>query len=1340
MAVLVKLKQKYIDDEDQKSQQSESSILTEQIPNPHKIHAKQKEIEYNQQLELISDQIEIHLESGQLQQSQIKNQNQNDKFKETLQQPKFMNVVEQDNNIQQSQTQKDIFNGIQRVQSLDQDKSRRTIEQGDIYQSLDLDVDLSQQQLRVDIQGCNKQIKQKYYLKNDILLNKQRRYKPFESIFQTKIETNFFCWSSKNNDTDQLSLSSLLYLNQIKGFLCLFFLLFMLGLPSFYICAKISKDLHYEYINDFQAFLLYPTIAGIGYKFWQCDMLMVNTTLDQTADLKCPYGTLDFQFAQIGLMSADDTLSFYGCEFVELQKIEIECLKNDLSTQLSYKSIYSRCQHKNNCQISQNELLNMFDVSNNCDNNVQNQNIFISVPCRNQNVDIFGIPTSNYQASVAVVLLQTFGIIFCLIFFMHQCYINHRIKNRIKKKITMIQKYSIEIENIPKMHFNWTQELLWLHLQKNLNEYNKEKSQREIKIIDVQMALPECIIKRDLILKKQYENMKNKVIRFINNYDPENSNYCNGIKKIQLDQLRKIFDSVVDLKFKKKCYKDLLDIIEKKSKIEKIKEQINKIESDKYKHSSKAFVTFETKHQRDRALLIMQETLVGQLIKEFLYFFIQYFSKKYQFSKFHLRQNILQIQKTVSPDILIWQNIFVGQFLSAFYLIASLLIPLFLCALGYFIISLGDTFRKIFTMISPILNCYEFRFDNQSVLNKQPQDQNQMQCFCSNNSVSDESCLIIYQMAQLKRLFPYIVMLIVNILSILSVKLVKCFVKKYQVTDKITKEVTLFQILSLFKIGINVGLYYVINKFPTGKSDQVKPVFGNYVDFSPEWYRNVGMFFSIYYLIKIALYLIGNITYLTYRKARLLVDRKCKKKKNITFQKTNFDYINMHQGPEFQIADSYSQIFEFLCVSMSFGFGMPFFYFITFLFLILHLCFEKYYIFRHCRKETYQYNSKISNAFMSFYYYAILTSFLFLAMTYVNKRIFFEIYLQNTDMYRSQLNEQEKINYIPSFTPQNFQSGGSYFMKISTYTYTILFICFYFREKIESFIKYLSYISKYKLQRKVQVNDDSQIQKYPFNYKPLYEFYSIKELQDLSLLQDYYTEKEASDIRKQRFINKKKDIDQVIQNKLEENIDFDYSQKPVSGSLNYDIKLNQKYSRYFDWKTELTILKMNTAKKEEMFSKLTESVAIQRQIQGVLKKQSTRVIIQSYKKQIKGRYQSFRDSKKNESSCTQDNSNQIKFIFKAEEQKQQKKIQVREEREEEEEQQKQNIAKSIKSESIIQNSKDNQSAMLEDQIFSQQQLYSSRIDHHQSIPQFYQVRNIKLNDLNERQIYLNKQI
>ncbi|EAR99793.2 transmembrane protein, putative (macronuclear) [Tetrahymena thermophila SB210] len=1299
MAILVKLRQKCIDEEDQESCYSE-------IRNTHKQFTVQE-----------SDKIEIHLEEEKCK-SQSRNLQENDTLKGAIQYGNDLNFQLQPEK-ENLQTHRDILHEIQRVQSLDQFKLRSMTYQGEAFQQLDLDVDLSQQQLKVDLNECNKQIKQKHYLKNDPKLNKQRRYRLLESICSAKIETNFFCWRSKNNDTDQLSLSSLLYLNQIKSFLCLFFILFILGLPSFYICAKISKDQKYEYINDFQVFLLYPTIAGIGYKFWQCDMLIVNKSLDQTIDLKCSQGVLDFQFAQIGLTSPQDTSSFYGCEFIQLEKVEVDCLKSDINTQTTFKNIYSRCQNKNACQISSIEVLNMFDLNDSCVNNLKQQNMFISAPCRNQNVDIFGIPTSNYQASVAVILLQTFGIILCLLFFIHQLFINKRIKNRIKKKITLVQKYTLEIQSIPKMHFNWTQELLWLHLQRTLNEYTQENSQKEIKIIDVKMALPECFIQRDLVLKKYQESMKNKVIRFINKYDPDKLGLGNGIYKIQIDQLRKIFDFVNNPKTKKECYNDLMDIIKKKSNIEKLKEQISKIEFNKYSHSSKAFVTFEAKHQRDRAIFIMQETMVGYYLKQFLYLFIQCCSKKFQFSKFHLKQNVLFILKSASPDVLIWQNLFVGQLMSTLCLIVTLLIPLILSLITILLIKYGDVLRQIFNIFSPTLNCFGHRSDNESVLLQQPLDPNQVYCFCSNNEFSNnETCLQIYKATQLKKLYPFLIMLIVNISCVLSTKLIKLCVKSYKVSDRISKDISLFQLLSLFKIGTNIGMYYVVNKFSlNGENSQSNSNFGNYIDFSPEWFRNVGMFFCIHYLIKIALYIIYNIIYLIYRKIRLLIDHKCKKKKTETFQKTNFDYINMHQGPEFEIANSYSDVFEYLCVSMFFGFGMPFFYFITFLFLTFHIYFEKYYIFRHCRKESYQYNSKISNAFMAFNFYAILTSLLFLVMTYVNKRIFFEVYLQNTDLNYSQFNQQNKINRIPTFAPQNFQSQGSYFMKISTITYAVLFSCYYLRRRIKRFLKYLSYISKYKIQRKVKLNEDSQIKNQPFDSQSIYQIYSIRQLQELSLLQEYYIEKEVSDIRKQRFINKKKDIDQVIKNKLDENLDLDYSEKPVSGSLSYDIMLNPKYSRYFDWKTELTILKMNKAKKEEIFSKLTESLAIQKQIQEVQKNESTSKIIQQFKNQIKSRYQSFKDSKKNESSCTQDNSNQMKFINKNEDQKQQNQIQNQQK-------QSQDLVKNNHGDSIIQGSKDSQNQMVENQILSQEELFNSmrRIDHHQSVPQFYQVK------------------
>ncbi|KAL4487164.1 hypothetical protein ABPG72_017883 [Tetrahymena utriculariae] len=143
-------------------------------------------------------------------------------------------------------------------------------------------------------------------------------------------------------------------------------------------------------------------------------------------------------------------------------------------------------------------------------------------------------------------------------------------------------------------------------------------------------------------------------------------------------------------------------------------------------------------------------------------------------------------------------------------------------------------------------------------------------------------------------------------------------------------------------------------------------------------------------------------------------------------------------------------------------------------------------------------------------------------MAYVNKRIFFEIFLQNTDQCNSQFNEQEKMNQIPTFSSQNFQS----------------------REKIQENSLNTSAMSV-NIKFNIRLNKMMTLKQ----KNTLLTIYLFTNLQELSLLQDYYSEKDGSDIRKQRFINKKKDIDQVVQKKLDQNLDLDYSEKPVSGSL-----------------------------------------------------------------------------------------------------------------------------------------------------------------------------------------------
>ncbi|EAR99794.2 transmembrane protein, putative (macronuclear) [Tetrahymena thermophila SB210] len=241
-------------------------------------------------------------------------------------------------------------------------------------------------------------------------------------------------------------------------------------------------------------------------------------------------------------------------------------------------------------------------------------------------------------------------------------------------------------------------------------------------------------------------------------------------------------------------------------------------------------------------------------------------------------------------------------------------------------------------------------------------------------------------------------------------------------------------------------------------------------------------------------------------------------------------------------------------------------------------------------------------------------------------------------------------------------------------------------------------------------------------------------LQELSLLQEYYIEKEVSDIRKQRFIDKKKEIDLVKEIKLGENLDLDYSEKPVSGCLNYDIMLNQNYSRYFDWKTDLIIFKVNKARKEEICSQLTQSVAVKKQIQVVQNNQSACKIIQQLKRQINNRFQSFKDSKKSEiTNQTENNQNRIYLVSKSEDEKQQNETQQQEKQ--------QNQVKNYNEDDLtIQAIKDIQNEIIDNEILSYENLFKSikKIDHHHTVLQFDQntIKNMSL--LNINQINLNK--
>lgn len=109
---------------------------------------------------------------------------------------------------------------------------------------------------------------------------------------------------------------------------------------------------------------------------------------------------------------------------------------------------------------------------------------------------------------------------------------------------------------------------------------------------------------------------------------------------------------VGDKKQKNKCYNSLQKIIKMKGKIEALKEFISKNEIDKCKNAERAFVTFQTQNQRDRAFNAMKESMFSYYFYKFLYLFVKCFSNKYHFSIFHFKQSVMYFKKAVSPDVI----------------------------------------------------------------------------------------------------------------------------------------------------------------------------------------------------------------------------------------------------------------------------------------------------------------------------------------------------------------------------------------------------------------------------------------------------------------------------------------------------------------------------------------------------------------------------------------------------------------------------------------------------------------------------------------------------------------
>ncbi|EAR99808.2 transmembrane protein, putative (macronuclear) [Tetrahymena thermophila SB210] len=716
-------------------------------------------------------------------------------------------------------------------------------------------------------------------------------------------------------------------------------------------------------LESYSSYLAYTFVGTWGYDVWSC--LMGNyQDLKQLKDnyIICQTGTLDVNFYRVGLVQPSNSTNYYGCQFTQFENIIPKCNSDP------YQYLSEKCQNQPQCNIDYNEFIQTaFQKTDECTEMLKTFQIFISLPCRNSYMNIGSLQISKFSLSIFIVMVDTviFFIFLIAVYSMKKS--NKKISDQITINNCMAENFTILIKNLPDIQQDQLVSKLWEHLQNYLDYKSKQKNQDQIKIIDIKLGLKFTQIKYQKKICKLSKHIEKHIFKFVKKYDKENCK-LKFEQNVTINHLRAIYELIEDLKLKSKANIDLQKIIKLKADIQELK--MKDFDMSQQKNGINfAWVTFETMDQKQRAFRFLSRSIITVYFYKIYYAIRNLFSKNQDFNshKIHFCQKVLVIEKTVTPDSINWKNLYYSFTNRFFRQLFSFIVSIIILVGSFVAIGIIKSLPKFLTIQYPSVNCNTSQFqaitkEDIEHISQDTSDYDRLvliECFCwlKNYQYHLQSSLYSicndwYQNYLSKLFLPIgivIVLFIVNfvIQKILS-KLSKFEKEKFlnnQMNSTINK-IFLVSFINTALIVFLTNMNYNSNNSNTNYDNFMQKVFasGQYYAFNPEWYRNVGIIFSISLLSKALSNPLGKIFFYYYKRVVYFFDQSCTCDQNKTKCKNNKEWLKLRQGPKFNIQYRYAQHLVVLFFMMTFGNGMPLIYFASLFYFIFSFYSDKFLV------------------------------------------------------------------------------------------------------------------------------------------------------------------------------------------------------------------------------------------------------------------------------------------------------------------------------------------------------------------------------------------------------------
>ncbi|KAL4438638.1 hypothetical protein ABPG74_015536 [Tetrahymena malaccensis] len=1035
----------------------------------------------------------------------------------------------------------------------------------EVFKKVEINIEEQDKNNEVNIEECKDQLKQKhmyYQLEN----KKVVPYTTCQSLCSTYVGFSCcFILSKKKSDLDQQGIAISIYFKQLKGLILLSFLFFILSTPVMYLYIQTAINSNMTKLESYSSYLAYTFVGTWGYDVWQC--LMGNyQDLQQIKEnhLTCQTGTLDVNFYRVGLMYPTNSTNYYGCQFAQFESIIRQCNDNP------YQYLSDRCQNQPSCVIDFNEYVQTaFQKTEECMEMLKTFQIFVSLPCRDSYMNFGSLQISKYYLSIFIVMVDTVIFFIFLIAVYSMGKSNKKISDQITINNCMAENFTILVKNLPNIEQDQLLSKLWEHLQNYLNYKSQQKNQDQIKIIDIKLGLKFTQIRYQKQMCKLSKHIEKHIYKFVKKYDKENSRLKHE-QNITINHLRAIYELIEDLKLKSKANIDLQKIIKLKADIQELKMKDFDMSQQK-NNINFAWVTFETMDQKQRAFRFLSRSIITVYFYKLYYAILNLFSNNQNFNKhkIHFYQKVLVIEKTVTPDSINWKNLYYSSTNKFFRKLFSFTVSILILVGSFVAIGILKSLPKFLTVQYPSVNCNTPEFyalskqDIEQILqNKSDYDKLVMvECFCwlKNYQYHQQSSLYSicndwYQNYIFKLFLPVGIIVILFVVNYIIQKILNKlskFEKGKFLNNQMNSTINKIFVVSFINTGFIVfltNMNYNSNDSKTNYDNFMQKVFasGQYYAFNPEWYRNVGIIFSISLLSKAFSLPLGKVFFYYYKRILFFFDQSCTFNQNKTKCKNNKEWLKLRQGPKFNIQYRYAQHLVVLFFMMTFGNGMPLIYFAATFYFIFSFYSDKFLVFKFCRKSK-PIDNQMAQHFKNILYFSFLLHYLTCMNTFFDIQIFFDFF--SKFYLSSNIGMDIQINLTnPFLAPISIGCAAI----IVIYNLTVIF-------KPLQIYKVFCRKSNSESEKKSIIKSNK-----------FYEFMEKQQiLTEIELIEYSFYYNQPDTYLKQRLIEKKDTLQQYLNQ-----IDQHPPLLTFLGNYSYDYKLNETFQGKLRWGKDLKIWKL----------------------------------------------------------------------------------------------------------------------------------------------------------------------